>query len=92
MPVPKRLLILRSVWALIWAVPTAFFGWVFHFRYWVYRHDFNDLGRYWDGEEVHTDSAFVWSLFVLSFGLALGISLIRTWWMFRAMKRAGNAG
>lgn len=92
MPAPKRLLIPSSVWALIWAVPTANFGSIFYFRYWIYHHDFNDLGRYWDGVEVHTDYAFVWSLFVAGFGLALGISLFRARRMFRAMKRIGNAG
>lgn len=92
MPVPKRILVLRSVWAVIWAVPTAFFGFVFYIRYWVYRHEFNDLGRHWDGVEVHTDSAFVWSLPAAGFGLALAISLFRTWRRVRAIKQVGNAG
>lgn len=90
MPARKRLLIVRSVWALVWMASTAFFGWVFHFRYWIYRHDFNDLGRYWDGEEVHTDSAFVWSLLVAGFGLALCVSLFRTWRRLRALNRRGG--
>lgn len=90
MPVSKRVLVLRSVWAFIWAVPTAFFSYAFYIRYWVYRGEFNDLGRYWDGVGVHTDSAFVWCLPAAGFALALTISFFRTWRLFRAMKQGGG--
>jgi len=89
MPVPRHFVVRRSLWALLWAVLAGFFLFAFYFRYWVYRHEFNDLGRYWDGVEVHTDSAFVWCLPAAAFGLALGVSVLRTWYRLRAMKRAG---
>ena len=76
---PRRSLIIRSFWTLLWATLTGFFTFVFYMRYWVYRHDFNELGRYWDGVEIHTDSAFVWGLPALGFGLILCVSVLRTW-------------
>jgi len=86
---PRRFVVHRWLWALLWALLTGFFVFAFHFRYWAYRYEFNDLGRYWDGVEVHTDSAFVWGLPAVGFGVVLSVSLFRTWYRFRAMKRAG---
>ncbi|MBR0664729.1 hypothetical protein GXW71_10240 [Roseomonas hellenica] len=39
----------------------AFFGWVFHERYWLWRRCFNELGRCWDevGEQVYVEQAGV---------------------------------
>lgn len=56
---------LRAAAALLLLV-AAFFGWVFHDRYWRWRDCFNELGRCWDpvGEQVYVEEAgMVWGGF-----------------------------
>ncbi|MBR0641260.1 hypothetical protein [Plastoroseomonas hellenica] len=70
-------ILLARVAAVALLAAGAFFGWVFHERYWLWRRCFNELGRCWDevGEQVYVEQAgVIWgtlALVPLIAGLAL---------------------
>ncbi len=65
----------RTAFGLLFSAVSAFFFWVFYERF--YRHEFNELGRYYDAETetVYTSSGFIWILPALFF-LLPGILLL----------------
>lgn len=58
---------MRYVSGLICSALSAFFFYAYYERYW--RHDFNELGRYYDSETetVYTTSGWIWIVPALFF-------------------------